>query len=182
MGSSVRSRATRKPWASSAMRSAVRASSRSSATATSTIPANLPANRDIWLRSQLAPCALIGTETADTRPGRSSPITVRTKVAILAGYETPGTAASNIAGQANTSAEPPGFSSDQRCPRGESFHLSSCPRPLSEALVVGCSVDAVDRIGGSQPGLAPIEPAGFGDSQRLRIELLGRLRNAERGP
>jgi len=79
-----------------------------------------------------------------------------------------------MARQANTSAEPPGFSRDQRCLRGESFrHLSSCPRPLSEALVIGCSVDAVDRIDGSRPGLVPIELAGFGDSQRLRIECSG---------
>ncbi len=52
------------------------------------MPANLPASRDIWLRSQLAPCSLMGVESADTRPGRSSPITVRIKLAIDAGYET----------------------------------------------------------------------------------------------
>ena len=52
------------------------------------MPANLPARRDIWLRSQLAPCSLIGAESADTRPGRSSPIAVRMKVATHAGYET----------------------------------------------------------------------------------------------
>src|SRR3954451_21586234 len=101
------------------MRSAVSASSRSSATATSTMPANLPANRDIWLRSQLAPCALIGTERADTRPGRSSPITVRTKVAILAGYETQGSAASSVGGHAQTSAESRDFCRDKSPLRDE---------------------------------------------------------------
>src|SRR4051795_6871716 len=114
------------------MRSAVSASSRSLATDTSTMPANLPANRDIWLRSQLAPCALIGTETADTRPGRSSPITVRTKVAILAGYETHGTESSRMTGRANTSAEPPDFPRDQRVLGRESFRRLSARRRAAE--------------------------------------------------
>ena len=51
------------------------------------MPANLPASRAIWLRSQLAPWALIGAERADTSPGRSSPMQVRVKVAMGAGYE-----------------------------------------------------------------------------------------------
>src|SRR6059036_1362215 len=70
-----------------ANRSAARASARSSGTATMRMPANLPASRDIWLRSQLPPWALMGAERADTSPGRSSPIQVRVKVAMGAGYE-----------------------------------------------------------------------------------------------
>ena len=57
------------PGSFSAVRSATSASSRSSATATSTLPANLPATWDSWLSSQLAPCALIAAERADTTPG-----------------------------------------------------------------------------------------------------------------
>ena len=70
------------PGAFRAVRSATSASSRSSGTATDTLPANLPASRDIWLDSQLAPCASIAAEMADTTPGRSSPVTVRMSVAI----------------------------------------------------------------------------------------------------
>ena len=62
------------PMSFSAVRSATSASAWSSATATIRMPANLPASRAIWLRSQLAPWALIGAERADTSPGRSSPM------------------------------------------------------------------------------------------------------------
>ena len=84
-GSSVRSTITCSPWLSSAVSSATSASSRSAGTDTTTIPANLPASRDISLRSQLAPWALMGAETADTSPGRSSPRIVRTREAMPAG-------------------------------------------------------------------------------------------------
>ena len=54
-------------------------------TETSTMPANLPARCESWLRSQLPPCALIGAESSDTSPARSSPMTVRTRLAMEAG-------------------------------------------------------------------------------------------------
>src|SRR3954447_16343233 len=107
------------------MRSAVSASSRSSSTVTSTMPANLPANRDIWLRSQLAPCALTGTETADTRPGRSSPMTVRTRWAILAGYETYGPAV------ARTVVQQHGYGSSGSLPPASPLRRESFRRPLA---------------------------------------------------
>ena len=57
----------------------------SAGTETSTMPANLPARCESWLRSQLPPCALIGAESSDTSPARSSPRTVRTRLAMEAG-------------------------------------------------------------------------------------------------
>ena len=53
-----------------------------SGTTTCTMPANLPPSCAIWLRSQLPPCASTSPERASTRPGRSSPSTVSTSVAI----------------------------------------------------------------------------------------------------
>src|SRR3954447_2423182 len=51
------------------------------------MPANLPASREKRLRSQLARCVLTGADRVETRPGRSSPITVKIKAAIHAHYE-----------------------------------------------------------------------------------------------
>ena len=64
----------------------MRASARSSGTATRTIPANFPARRAISLRSQLPPWSAMTPERAETRPDRSSPITVSTSEAMSAGY------------------------------------------------------------------------------------------------
>ena len=72
-----RSRAARAPRARAAPESS--SSARAPGTATRSRPANWPARCAIRLSSQLAPWSATVLASASTRPGRSGPITVRTR-------------------------------------------------------------------------------------------------------
>src|SRR5690606_21605047 len=69
---------SRTPWSGS--RAAVRSPARAGSTSTVTMPANLPASSASWLRPQLPPCSSLTSARALTRPARSSPTTVMTRV------------------------------------------------------------------------------------------------------